>query len=315
MTERSGPAGDATGGSVPTTPVCYRHPDRETYVRCTRCDRPICPDCMRDASVGHQCPECVSEGRRTVRPARTAFGGGAAGRRGLVTRTLIALNVLMMVLSIASDRGGDSMAGGSGLGGLLGGGTPLTQWGSVISYASYVDFGPAHGVAAGEWYRLVTAMFLHYGLVHLLLNMWALWVLGRDLEALLGPMRFLALYLVAGLGGNVAAFLFSTPNAASAGASTAIFGLFAAVFVIMRRLGRDTSSIVPILVINLVFTFTVPGISVPGHIGGLVVGALMALVLAYAPRMRRSVFQAAGTAVILVALLGLVVVRTAMLTG
>ncbi|MEH0821977.1 MULTISPECIES: rhomboid family intramembrane serine protease [unclassified Micromonospora] len=313
MTERPGPAGDAPGGPVPTTPVCYRHPGRETYVRCTRCDRPICPECMREASVGHQCPECVNEGRRSVRPARTAFGGGAAGRRGLVTRTLIALNVLAMVLSILSDRGGDSMAGGSGLGGLLGGGTPLTQWGAVL--AQWPPQFPVEGVATGEWYRLVTAMFLHYGLVHLLLNMWALWVLGRDLEALLGPLRFLTLYLVAGLGGNVAAYLFSDPDAPTAGASTAIFGLFAAVFVIMRRLGRDTSAIVPILVINLIFTFTVPNISVPGHLGGLVTGAAMGWVMAYAPRMRRSFFQSAGTAVILVALLGLVLVRTVALTG
>ncbi|MBM0255712.1 rhomboid family intramembrane serine protease [Micromonospora sp. 4G55] len=313
MTERPGPAGDATGGPVPTTPVCYRHPNRETYVRCTRCDRPICPECMREASVGHQCPECVNEGRRSVRPARTAFGGGAAGRRGLVTRTLIALNVLMMVLSIVSARSGTAVAGG-GLGGLMGDSTPLTDWGSVLGLARFTD-GSIGGVADGQWYRLVTAMFLHYGVLHLLLNMWALWVLGRDLEALLGRVRFLALYLVAGLGGNVAAYLFTEPNRSTAGASTAIFGLFAAVFVIMRRLGRDTSAIVPILVINLVFTFTVPSISVPGHLGGLVVGALMGLVLAYAPRVRRSVFQAAGTAVILVALLGLVIVRTAMLTG
>lgn len=314
MTERSGQAGDATDGPVPATPVCYRHPDRETYVRCTRCDRPICPECMRDASVGHQCPECVSEGRRSVRPARTAFGGGAAGRQGYVTRTLIALNVLMMLLSIASDRGGDAAVGGSGFGGLLGGSTPLTDWGAVLGQAVFAD-GTIGGIAQGQWYRLVTAMFLHYGLVHLLLNMWALWVLGRTLEAVLGPLRFLALYLIAGLGGNVAVYLFSPVNQASAGASTAIFGLFAAIFVIMRRLGRDTSAIVPILVINLIFTFTVPHISVAGHLGGLAVGALMALVLAYAPRMRRTLFQAAGGAILLVALLGLVLVRTAMLTG
>ncbi|MEU5720867.1 rhomboid family intramembrane serine protease [Micromonospora sp. NPDC047738] len=315
MTERSGQTGDATGGPTPTTPVCYRHPDRETYVRCTRCDRPICPECMRDASVGHQCPECVSEGRRSVRPARTAFGGGAAGRQGYVTKALIALNVLVMILSIASDRGGDAAVGGSGFGGLLGGSTPLTRGGGVLAYAAYVPFGPLHGIAAGEWYRLVTAMFLHYGLVHLLLNMWALWVLGRSLEAVLGPLRFLALYLIAGIGGNVAAYLFSPPNSSTVGASTAIFGLFAATFVIMRRLGRDTSAILPILVINLIFTFTVPGISIAGHLGGLVTGAVMALVLAYAPRMRRTGFQAAGGAIVLVALLGLVLVRTSMLTG
>ncbi len=268
---------------------------------------------MRDASVGHQCPECVSEGRRTVRPARTAFGGGAAGRQGYVTKTLIALNVLVMVLSIVSARSGSAVAGG-GLGGLMGNSTPLTDWGAVLGQAVFSD-GTIGGVAQGQWYRLVTAMFLHYGVVHLLLNMWALWVLGRTLEAVLGPLRFLALYLIAGLGGNVAVYLFSAPNQPAVGASTAIFGLFAAIFVIMRRLGRDTSAIVPILVINLIFTFTVPGISVAGHLGGLVVGALMALVLAYAPRMRRTAFQTAGGAILLVALLGLVLVRTAALTG
>ena len=207
--------------SPPTTPVCYRHPGRETYVRCTRCDRPICPDCMRDASVGHQCPECVAEGRRSARPARTAFGGGAAGRHGYVTKALIALNVLLMLLSIASDRGGDAAVGGSGFGGLMGGSTPLTEWGCGARPARSIPDGTLGGIADGEWYRLVTAMFLHYGVLHLLLNMWALWVLGRSLEANLGPLRFAALYLIAGLGGNVAAYLFSAAEPATAGASTA----------------------------------------------------------------------------------------------
>ncbi|SCE87942.1 Membrane associated serine protease, rhomboid family [Micromonospora coriariae] len=298
--------------SPPTTPVCYRHPGRETYVRCSRCDRPICPDCMREASVGHQCPECVNEGRRSVRPARTAFGGGTAGRHGYVTKALIALNVLLMLLSIASDRGGDAAVGGSGFGGLMGGSTPLTNWGSVLGLAVFPD-GTLGGIADGEWYRLVTAMFLHYGVIHLLLNMWALWVLGRSLEANLGPLRFGALYLVAGLGGNVAAYLFSAQNSATAGASTAVFGLFAALIIIERKLGRDISQVIPILVINLVFTLTVPGISIPGHLGGLVVGGAMALVLAYAPRGRRTLVQVAGGAIILLILLGLVLFRTAQL--
>ncbi|GGM29558.1 rhomboid family intramembrane serine protease [Micromonospora sonchi] len=298
--------------SPPTTPACYRHPGRETYVRCTRCDRSICPDCMREASVGFQCPECVSEGRRSVRPARTAFGGGTAGRHGYVTKVLIGINLLVMLLSIAADRGGDAAAGGTGFGGLLGGGTPLTEWGAVLGRAMFPD-GSIGGVAEGEWYRLVTAMFLHYGVVHLLLNMWALWVLGRSLEAILGPLRFAALYFIAGFGGNVAIYLFTEPNRMSAGASTAVFGLFAAIFVIMRRLGRDTSAIVPILVINLIFTFVVPNISIAGHLGGLVFGALMALVLAYAPRSRRTLVQACGGALILVALLGMALVRTAAL--
>lgn len=296
-------------------PTCYRHPSRETYVRCTRCDRAICPECMREASVGHQCPECVAEGRRTQRPARTVFGGGAAGRLGYVTTTLIGVNVVVMLLSILSDQGGDSVVGGRGFGGLLGGTTPLTDWGAVLGHAAFVAGGPAHGVAAGEFYRLFTAMFLHYGVIHLLMNMWALWVLGRTLEATLGPLRFLALYLIAGLGGNVAAYLFTAQNVPTAGASTAIFGLFAALFIIMRRLGRDTSSVVPILVINLIFTFTIPNISIAGHLGGLVVGGLMALVLAYAPRSRRTQVQAAGGVVILLALVGLTLLRTATILG
>ncbi|RQX12243.1 rhomboid family intramembrane serine protease [Micromonospora ureilytica] len=298
--------------SPPTTPVCYRHPGRETYVRCSRCDRPICPDCMRDASVGHQCPECVDEGRRSVRPARTAFGGGTAGRHGYVTKALIAVNVLFLLLSIASARGGDAAVGGSGFGGLMGGSTPLTEWGAVLGRAYLSDF-TLGGIAEGQWYRLVTAMFLHYGVLHLLLNMWALWVLGRSLEANLGRVRFAALYLIAGLGGNVAAYLFSSPRAATVGASTAVFGLFAALIIIERRLGRDISRIIPILVINLVFTLAVPGISIPGHLGGLVVGALMALVLAYAPRGRRTLVQVAGAAMILLILLALVLFRTAQL--
>ncbi len=298
--------------SPPTVPVCYRHPSRETYLRCTRCDRPICPDCMREASVGHQCPECVAQGRRSQRPTRTVFGGGAAGRAGHVTKTLIGINVLVMLLSIISARSGAAVAGG-GLGGLLGGGTPLTGWGAVLGHAPYYAYGPEHGVAAGEVYRLFTAMFLHYGVLHLLMNMWALWVLGRSLEAVLGPLRFLGLYLIAGLGGNVAVYVFAAPNVPTAGASTAVFGLFAGLFVIMRRLGRDTSSVIPILVINLVFTFAVPGISIAGHLGGLVVGAVMALVLAYAPRSRRSLVQGGGAAVIVLALVGVALLRTALL--
>ncbi|MGI5146349.1 rhomboid family intramembrane serine protease [Plantactinospora sp. CA-294935] len=298
--------------SPPTTPVCYRHPSRETYVRCTRCDRPICPDCMREASVGHQCPECVAEGRRGQRPARTVFGGGAAGRRGYVTKVLIGINIALILLSIYTARGGDAVAG-AGFGGLLGGATPLTDWGAVLGLDRIGPFGVEEGIAAGEYYRLFTAMFLHYGLLHLLMNMWALWVLGRSLEATLGPLRFLALYLVAGVGGNVAAYLFSPATARTVGASTAIFGLFAALFVIMRRLGRDTSSVIPILVVNLVFTFAVPGISIAGHLGGLTAGAAMALVLAYAPRSRRTLFQVGGGAVIGLVLTGLTLMQSAAL--
>jgi membrane associated rhomboid family serine protease len=270
---------------------------------------------MNDAAVGHQCPECVSEGRRTQRPVRTTFGGSMAGVNGYATITLIATNVFMMLASIVSARGGDAMFGGGG-GGLLGGLTPLTNWGAVtglktcVFTATGAQFTIPGGVAEGEYYRLVTSMFLHYGVLHLLLNMWALWILGRTLEGVLGPVRFLVLYFVAGLGGSVAAYLFS-PASLTAGASGAIFGLFAALFIVLRRLGRDTSSVLPVLVINIAISF-VPGLSISlaGHLGGLVTGAIVAVALAYAPRKTRN-WVVAGTVAALVLFLGtLVVIQT-----
>ncbi len=296
-----------------TAPVCYRHPSKETYVRCTRCDRPICPDCMNAASVGNQCPECVAEGRRTQRSARTAFGGSVAGRAGVATRVLIGINVAVMLISIAT--GGLTAVAGGGWGGLLGQSTPLTDWGSVIGYAPYFLGGPAHGVAAGEWYRLITAMFLHYGVLHLLMNMYALWILGRELEAVLGRLRFVALYVLAGLGGNVAAYLFSAPNAATAGASTAVFGLMSATFVILKRLNLSVAPILPVIVINVLFTFVVANISVAGHLGGLAVGAIVAAIMAYAPREHRNLIQGIGCGAVVVVLLVAAILRTATLLG
>src|SRR3954463_9784983 len=111
-----------------TAPVCYRHPSKETYVRCTRCERPICPDCMNEASVGHQCPECVAEGKRTQRSARTAFGGSAVGSAGYAARALIAGNVLVMTAS-AITGGPRAIAGAGGWFGLMGDQTPVTRWG------------------------------------------------------------------------------------------------------------------------------------------------------------------------------------------
>jgi membrane associated rhomboid family serine protease len=272
---------------------------------------------MREASVGHQCPECVAEGRRTQRPVRTAFGGSALGARGYVTISLIAINALMLVVAAISAKSADALAGGGGLG-ISGTSTPLHRWGAVLGYVKYGPFDTTyHGVAAGEYYRLITGMFLHYGILHLLMNMWALWVLGRVLEAALGPARFLALYLAAGIGGNVAAYLFSSPAVATAGASGAIFGLFAALFVVMRKLGRDTSAVWPLLVINLVFTFLVPGISIAAHLGGLATGAVVAAGLAYAPGpdSRRTMVQVGTVVAVLIVLGVMTAARTASLTA
>jgi membrane associated rhomboid family serine protease len=271
---------------------------------------------MREAAVGHQCPECVAEGRRTQRQTRTAFGGSTIGQRGYVTTALIAVNVLMLLLSLASAKNPGSAIFGGHVGGLLGGDTPLLDKLGVLGRCQDTQFGPVYacGVAHGEYYRLFTAMFMHFGVVHLLLNMYALWVLGRVLEAFLGPVRFLALYLVAGLGGSVAAYVFQ-PGALSAGASTAIFGLFAALFIVLRKLGLSTASVLPVIVINVAFTLFVPNISIAGHAGGFVIGGLVAGAFAYAPKEHRSALQAAAVVVTLVALAGLSLWQTGQLTA
>jgi membrane associated rhomboid family serine protease len=216
----------------------------------------------------------------------------------------------MLLVSLASARNV------GGLGGLLGGQTPLMYKLGVVGQCGDPRVGPLVpcGVASGEYYRLFTAMFMHFGVLHLLLNMYALWILGRTLEAFLGPVRFLALYLLAGLGGNIAAYIFQ-PGALTAGASTAIFGLFAALFLVLRKLGLSTASVVPVIVINLVFTLTIRGISIYGHLGGFVVGGLIAAGLAYAPKEHRSAIQAATIVIAVLALGGLTLWQTGQLTA
>jgi membrane associated rhomboid family serine protease len=274
---------------------------------------------MTEASVGFQCPECVNEGRRSVRPARTAFGGSRAGQAGIVTTTLVGLNVLGLLVGLVIA----GLPAVIGTNGLFTGVTRLQMlFGSFAPpYQITSNFVPPGtqvgevftGIDDGSVYRLLTSMFIHYGILHLLLNMWALWMLGRNLEAALGPARFLGLYLLSGLGGGVAAYLFS-PNSITAGASGAIFGLFAALFVVLKRLRRDTSSVLPVLIINLVLTFTIPNISIAGHLGGLVVGALIAAGLAYAPQRARTpvhIATIAGTAVLLALITGVAMLGSA----
>lgn len=292
---------DQRTGSPPV-PICYRHPGRETYVRCVRCNRPICPDCMHEAAVGFQCPECVGAGRRTVRQARTAFGGGLGGERGLVTITLIALNVIVFVLELAT--GSQALTGGSVL---LGS--------KITTLQAELGVFPDAIAVNHEYWRLITAMFIHFGVLHIAMNMYVLWVLGRYLERALGPLRFVALYFICGIGGNVVVFLFSNPRGLSAGASTAVFGLFSAMFFINRKLGLSTSSVVVMIVINLVFTFTVSNISIWGHIGGLATGVLAGLGLAYAPQRNRTVVQSIVLGGILLVLILLTMARTVWLTG
>jgi membrane associated rhomboid family serine protease len=219
---------------------------------------------MRAAAVGHQCVECVQEGARTIRQPQTQFGGRERAGMPVITYALIAINVLTFILQ-KSAAGLQSQ---------------LTLW------------PPA--VADGQLYRLVTSAFVHYGTTHLLLNMWALYVVGPPLEMLLGRLRFGALYALSLLGGSVLVYLL-TLNTATAGASGAVFGLFGATFVVAKRLNLDMRWVVVVIVINLVFTFVARGISWQGHVGGLVTGALVAAAYVYAPREHRNAIQAAVT--------------------
>jgi membrane associated rhomboid family serine protease len=257
---------------------------------------------MNPASVGHQCPECVSEGRKTQRQARTVFGGTRTGAHGYATIGLIVANCVVMLLSVLSAKNG----GNALFGGVFGSSTPLTGHTAVIGEGFYSNGQPApYGVADGEYYRLITAMFTHYGLLHLALNMYSLWILGRPLEALFGPWRFLAVYLVCGLGGNVAAYVFS-PSAASAGASTAIFGLFGVYIFVLRRLNLSIQAIMPVIVLNLVFTLFGGGsVSIPGHLGGFATGLAVGYGLAKIPQERRTQWQT-GLIVGTVLVLGLI---------
>jgi membrane associated rhomboid family serine protease len=266
-------------------------------VRCTRCERPICPDCMRAASVGFQCPDCVADGARTVREPRTAFGGKVSGDTSRVSIALIGLNVAVYLLGM-----------------VLGESALRRDYGNVAGPALLESGGPLAGVAMGEYYRLVTAAFLHAGLLHLALNMFALSVLGPPLESALGRVRFLALYLLSALGGSVTAFLLAPPNTLGVGASGAIFGLFGAYYVVVRRLGGNTNAIVGLLAVNLVITFAVPFIDWRAHLGGLVTGALVSAALVYAPRgERRTAVQVAACLGVAVLLVVLVVLRRAAL--
>jgi membrane associated rhomboid family serine protease len=240
--------------------VCYRHPGRETNVACSNCGRPICPDCMTPTPVGMRCPECARQ-----RTAVRRVGAGLQTGTSPATYVLIALNVAAFLAEIA---------GGGGAGSLEGGGKVIRDFGL---------YGPE--VADGEWYRIVTSAFLHAGPLHIALNMFALFILGTLLEPGIGTPRFLGVYAVSLLAGAFGALLLD-PTETTVGASGAIFGLMSAAFIVARHRGIEglASQIGFYVILNLAFTFGVPGISVGGHLGGLVGGALAALVIVFGER-------------------------------
>ena len=257
-------------------PVCPRHPDRVSYVSCQRCGRPACPECQRPAPVGFHCVDCV---RELAGPApRTAYGAVARpGGRPLMTFLLIAACAVVYVL----------------------------QWAVPNSFV-YQEYAYATLLTGIEPYRMLTAAFLHAQtfILHILVNMYTLWIFGQALEPLLGRARFLAVYLLSAVGGSVGYFLLTPPNLGGVvGASGAVFGLFGAMFVVMRQRGGDSRQLLVLIAINAVLGFVVPQIAWQAHLGGLVTGALATAAIAYAPRGRyRSLVQYGGMAAVAVLL-------------
>jgi membrane associated rhomboid family serine protease len=245
--------------STAETRYCYRHPDRETGLSCSDCGRPICADCATFGPVGIRCPDHsgVRSGPTTrIRPGpvRRAPGIALATNRAPVTYTLIAINFLIYLIG-ASQGGGVNSPGGS-------------------LYAKlWLDAPQLHD---GGWWRLVTTMFLHASVLHIAFNMLALWVIGRQVEQYLGSARYIGLYFVSGLAGSAGALL-QTPGV-TVGASGAIFGILGSMLIIEWQVtGRLAGNAMTLIVINLVFSFAVPGISWGGHVGGLIGGILITL--------------------------------------
>jgi membrane associated rhomboid family serine protease len=250
---------------------CYRHPDRETGLSCSECGRPICTDCMTVAPVGLRCPEHATQRSRVARVTAGAARPGLQSRGALVTQILVALNVGVYLVQLGMGAGVNADSG--------------------KIFEKGVLFGPF--VADGDWWRLITSAFLHHGPLHLGLNMLALWWFGAPVEMFLGRVRFLLLYLVSGLTGAAGA-LIATPHSPTVGASGAIFGILGAALVLERqRLYVLGGSALTVIVINIVFTLVVPGISIGGHLGGLAGGVLGTLALSHFGR-QHPVYGRAG---------------------
>ena len=235
-------------------PTCYRHPDRETGLSCSECGRPICTECMTPAAVGLRCPEHAGT-RKRVNPPRVVRRVSQGRTDALVTRTLIAINLVVYLITAVQG------AGVNAPGGRL--------------FNEMFLYGPA--VAQGDWWRLITAAFLHASILHIGLNMYVLWIIGAPVEQYLGRARFLGLYFVSGLAGSAGALVL-TPTALTVGASGAIFGILGALLIIeWQTTGRLAGNAMTWIVINLALSFVISNVSIGGHVGGLIGGILVTL--------------------------------------
>lgn len=246
---------DEHGTTLVDVPTCYRHPDRETGLSCSECGRPICTECMTPAPVGIRCPDHAGTSRSARAPRIVARPTGGTAT---VTKALIGINAAVYLVTVVQGNGLNNP-----------GGRLFSDW---------ALYGPV--VHNGDWWRLITAAFLHAGLIHIGSNMLALWWLGGPVEQYLGPVRYVALYLVSGLAGSAGALVVD-PNAVTVGASGAIFGIMGALLILeWQHTGRLGGNAASLIAINLAISFAIPGISIGGHIGGLIGGIL--ITLAYA---------------------------------
>lgn len=301
-------------------PQCYRHPGRVTFINCQRCGRPICPECMIPAAVGYQCPECVAEGARTTRQNQGPYGGIRSRQPAQTSIVLIALNALVWVLLLLT--GGSASPWFLRLG--------LRPTGSCVPTDDTSQFfpgagadvcaqlGPAAtwmpGVADGALWQLLTSAFTHLDVAHIGFNMLALWFLGPQLERVVGRARFLALYLLSALAGSATVLWLSGVQTITFGASGAVFGLMGALLVLVLKVRGNVQSILVWLGLNVAYTFLGPGsISWQGHFGGLVGGAIVAAIIAYAPKSDRTRVQVLGLAGFAVLCCVLIAVRVAQL--
>ncbi|HWD01088.1 MAG TPA: rhomboid family intramembrane serine protease [Amycolatopsis sp.] len=227
-------------------------------------------------------------GQRTIAGARLTDSAP-------VTMTLIAINVLIYVITAVQAK------------------SPWDNENSSIELAGVMR--PVWTLAAGEWWRIFTSGFVHFGIIHIAANMFSLWMLGRALEPVFGKVRFLALYFVSMLGASTAVLLFDHPTQISGGASGALFGLLGCYAVIVVKLRLNPTGLLVTLVVNAYITFSIPGISILAHVGGLIVGALVAVALLYGPDRDKARWQAIGVTIVAVALVGLVVYRGVVLSA
>jgi membrane associated rhomboid family serine protease len=275
---------------------------------------------MRDAAVGFQCPSCIAQGKKETRSGRTPYGGMRPGRQGVVSQVLIAINLVVWVLILgtggATSRWVDRLSlipngqCGDGEGRWFGGVTTQLQC-QVVGPSRGAHW--VSGVATGAPWQLLTSMFTHVEVFHIGFNMLALWILGPQLEMVLGRVRYLGLYLLSGLVGSAAVYWLSDELTPTLGASGAIFGLMGALLVLAYKVKADVSQLLMWIGLNAAITFFGRGISWQGHVGGFVGGVVLAVILVYSPRQRRTAWQAAGFGAVALLVVLAIVARTAAL--